>query len=203
MARDLKSFGGGNVLLSFTGVGHAMGGIDVQKPEFFGSGEQFSNIIFITDRKRSWGNSIDPNLVMSILEPLIENRDVYAIGNSMGGFLSIIFSSLINMKVVVAFVPQFSVNSEIVPDETRWRKYTEKINKFRYVSLQHYFVDRTKYYLFYGNDQNDKRHWEKIEITENINLVVFPFGDHDLASELKNRGTLKRLITEAYQGKTM
>jgi hypothetical protein len=36
-----------------------MGGINVQKPEFFGAGRSFDNIIFITDKTRSWGNQLD------------------------------------------------------------------------------------------------------------------------------------------------
>ena len=60
------------ILLSFTGIGHGMGGIDVQRPEFFGAGKSFGNVIFMSDRKRSWGNSLDFGRLIEVLEPHIK-----------------------------------------------------------------------------------------------------------------------------------
>jgi hypothetical protein len=112
----------GGVLLSFTGVGHAMGGIDVQQPEFFGAGRGFDNIIFVSDLTRSWGNHIDFPLLAERVAPFIAGRRVFCIGNSMGGFLAILASRYIEIEASISFAPQYSINPETAPWEDRWKK---------------------------------------------------------------------------------
>ncbi len=42
-------------------------------------------------------------------------------GGSMGGYAAIKYSNLLNMQKIVAFVPQFSIDREVVED----RRYAE------------------------------------------------------------------------------
>lgn len=74
----------GGVLLSFTGVDHAVGGIDVQKPEFYGAGKGFDNVIFINDLTRSWGNALDYDLILETIAPLVQGRKIFTTSNSPG-----------------------------------------------------------------------------------------------------------------------
>lgn len=134
------------VCVCFTGVGHALGGIEVQNEEFKNV-DAFSYILFITDKKRTWGNGLDLDFILSLLRPFFFGRDVYLIGNSMGGFISTVFSRYINARVCLNFSPQYSVDSDLI-DEDRWKVYRDDIGNIRFKSIDSYFNDDTAYYFF-------------------------------------------------------
>lgn len=192
--------GNGAILLSFTGVGHAMGGIDVQKPEFFGSGKGFDSILFITDKTRSWGSALDFDLIRSIVLPLADGRPIYAIGNSMGGFLSILASYYLPIGRVMAFAPQYSVDPLHVPWEMRWREYTIGITRHVEQTAATAMVDRTHYYIFSGGRGLDRRHAEMFPAKDNVTHYVFPLIEHNVALYLKEHGLLARTIQACLAG---
>ena len=72
--------------ICFTGIGHAIGGVDIQSFEFLKS-SQNSTTIFVVDRKRSWGNSINFDDFLDAIAKYIEGKIVNTVGNSMGGVL--------------------------------------------------------------------------------------------------------------------
>ena len=111
---------GDTATLCFSGVGHSFGGIDVQSPEFYKCSDRATSI-FIIDKKRSWGNKIDFNFAIDTIKPFIEGKVVNSIGNSMGGFLSILVTRFIDVSAVIAFSPQYSVCKSIIPSENRGR----------------------------------------------------------------------------------
>ena len=83
-------------LVVFTGVGHAMGAIDIQREEFYNQ-HKLGMVIWITDKKRSWGNNLNIKKISSAVKKFSENRKIYIIGNSMGGFLAILFSKFLEV----------------------------------------------------------------------------------------------------------
>lgn len=196
--RDEVSKPEGPILLSFTGVGHAMGGVDVQQVEFFGAGRDFANVIFIMDLTRSWGNALDIDLLKEKLAPYIEGRQIYAIGNSMGGFLSVLLSNFITIDVVVAIVPQFSVSPNVVPHENRWKEYRDEIKEYRFESLEGKFVPGTKYYLLSSGLGQDVMHWLHFPTRPNVYNYVFQNVDHNLAARLKTHGHLNSILQQCF-----
>ncbi len=187
------------VLLSFTGVGHSMSGIDVQKPEFFGAGRAFDNVLFISDLTRSWGNALDFDLIARVLAPYLDGRRVFAIGNSMGGFLNVVTSNFVAMEASVSIVPQFSISPEIVPGEKRWMKYRVNIREIKIPSLADQFNATTRYYLFSGAVGVDKQHWRQFPAQDNIRNIVIRWTAHDVAAKLKRRGKLPALISACFE----
>jgi hypothetical protein len=183
-----------SILLSFTGIGHGMGGLNVQKPEFFGAGRSFDNIIFITDKMRSWGNQLDFDSIKELLSPYIEERKVYSIGNSMGGFNSIISTNYIPTEVSISFVPQYSVHPSIVPWEKRWKQYTSKIHKYRFESVENYMNDTTNYFIFSGGIDADLRHAELFPVKDNIHHYTLHNVAHNVATALKEMGALNETV---------
>lgn len=161
-----------SVLLSFTGIGHAMGPMNVQRPEFVATGIRMGRVIFISDLNRTWGNALDFALIARILEPYTKDRRVFAIGNSMGGFLSVLANNHIPIEVAISFSSQFSVSPEIVPEERRYLKYTDNITTFHYESLDGYFNDRTRYFMFFGDSDIEKRHWGRFTPHPTLTRVV-------------------------------
>lgn len=199
-ARNGPNTPGDRVLLSFTGVGHGLGGVDVQRAEFFRAGNGFANTIFVTDITRSWGNSLDFDAIGSALAPYLEGREAYALGNSMGGFLAVLASQFWPMKRVVCFVPQYSVRPKVIPKEARWREYRDAIVKWRYSSLEGSFAPETEYYLFSGRKGPDWRQWRRFPDLPNVQNVLFSSLGHRAAVKLKRAGVLDPLIEACFDG---
>ena len=154
-------------LVVFTGVGHAMGAINIQREEFYNQ-HKLGKVIWITDKKRSWGNNLNIKKISNAVKKISENRKIYIIGNSMGGFLAILFSKFLEAKKVISFSPQFSVCPDIVPDEIRWMNYRQFIDEYRYKDLSDSFDKNTKYALLIGDGQHEDIHYNNFIYTINI-----------------------------------
>tara|TARA_B100000678_G_scaffold288148_1_gene296034 strand:- start:15 stop:695 length:681 start_codon:yes stop_codon:yes gene_type:complete len=188
----------GEACICFTGVGHALGGIDVQTEEFKNA-YFFGTIIFVIDKKRSWGNSIDFGLLKCILLPYVSHKKVNLLGNSMGAFIGTIFSSLLNTDCCIGFVPQYSISEHILPEERRWKQYTLKIKELKYKTINDHFAGKTKYYFFSGSSETEKLHWSKFKQSQNIHHYIIAGQGHDLAKSLKERKVLYPLIEACYR----
>jgi hypothetical protein len=184
------------IVLCFTGIGHSLGGIDIQQQEFAGTGLRLGTPVFITDKTRSWGNRVDFELVKGVLQPIIQSKSVIALGNSMGAFLAIAASTTLQIRQVIAFAPQFSVDPIIMPDETRWMKYRDKITEFRIPSLKNRFSKDCSYYVFVGDDPVERMHWRHIPFKKNIYCFVAPSTHHDVAAGMKSQGILESAIMD-------
>lgn len=192
-------------LIVFTGVGHKLGGIDVQKEEFY-SQHKFGMIIWITDKNRSWGNSLNVKKISEELIKLSKNKNIYIIGNSMGGFLAILFSKFLNAKNVIAFNPQFSVCPEIVPNEKRWMHYRKFINKYRFKDLSSKFSKNINYAILFGDNSEDDIHFKKfLEFTfeSKIELIRLKNLNHNVASYLKEFKLLNDVIIEFFNNRSL
>jgi len=190
-----------HVTLCFTGIGHAIGGIDIQSEEFIKS-SMMSTSLFIVDKHRSWGNNIDFSELKKILDPYIKDKIVNSIGNSMGGFLAILASKFFDIKCTVAIVPQFSVSKKIIPSESRWDNYVDKIKEWKYESLVDSFNDDTQYYILAGTGGRDDNHLKLIPNKKNIHKIYFKNVRfiHDVANILKHDGLLYPVIQDCFKG---
>ena len=192
-------------LIVFTGVGHKLGGIDVQKEEFY-SQHKFGMIIWITDKNRSWGNNLNVKKISEKLIILSKNKNIYIIGNSMGGFLAILFSKFLNAKNVIAFNPQFSVCPETVPNEKRWMNYRKFINKYRFKDLSSKFGKNIHYAILFGDDSEDDLHFNKfLEFTfeSKIELIRLKNLNHNVAYYLKEIKLLNDVIIEFFNNRSL
>lgn len=189
----------GIVLLSFTGVGHAMGGIDVQNPEFFGAGRTFDNIIFITDTTRSWSNALDYRKIKELIAPYIDGKEVHSIGNSMGGFNAIVSTHHIATKTCISFSPQFSINPEHVPWERRWRNYSSQINNFSVDNAGTFINERTCYYIFSGGEGLDFKHAKMFPVKKNVFHRAVKNVEHNVAQTMKEKGILGDVISNCFK----
>ena len=192
-------------LIVFTGIGHKLGGIDVQKEEFY-SQHKFGMIVWITDKKRSWGNNLNVKKISEKLIKLSKNKNIFIIGNSMGGFLSILFSTFLNAKKVIAFNPQFSVCPEIVSTEKRWMHYRKFITKYRFKDLSNKFSKNINYSLFFGDNSEDDIHFNKfLQFTSksNVELIRLKNINHNVASYLKECKLLNNVIIDFFNNRSL
>jgi hypothetical protein len=191
-----------DVTLCFTGIGHRTDELEVQTEEFFSLSKR-STVFFITDKKRTWGNRVDFALLCSLLETYIKGRPINTIGNSMGGFLAILATCFFEIRVALAFVPQFSVSKKIIPDETRFDQYVEKISNWKYESLKDCFNDKTHYYILAGTSSEiEAQQINLFPSKKNIEKLFFlnPEFDHKVAQKLKEFGILHQVIAECFRG---
>jgi hypothetical protein len=192
-----------HLTLCFTGVGHAMGGVDVQDEEFHRASSS-ATAVYVIDKHRSWGNRLDFPDIARRLSPLAEGRTVCALGNSMGGFLAILMSRFMPLKSVVAIVPQYSVSKAVVPSENRWDRYVDQIREWRYESLEGSFVPGTHYYVLAGYTPLEARQLDLFPSAPNIHKIYFqgPRFEHNVALELKAAGLLYPVIADCFNGST-
>lgn len=198
---SLENSGTDRITLCFTGVGHSLGRIDVQREEFV-KASLGSTAIFITDKFRSWGNSLNFELIADIVRSYGSGKTINAIGSSMGGFLSIIASRYIGMDNVISFVPQYSVHKDIVPNERRWGHYTCNIREWKYLSLDGNFVEGTNYYILAGCGGADDKQIKLIPSAPNIQKIYFKDRrfSHRVAAILKEEGVLYDVIHDCLMG---
>ncbi|WP_158966974.1 hypothetical protein [Paraglaciecola sp. L3A3] len=191
------------VVFCFTGVGHAMGSIDVQKEEFYRI-SQSATTIFITDKQRSWGNNINFDEIKLILEPHIKEKQLYALGNSMGGYLAVVASKYFLFNSVVAFVPQYSVSKRIIPTEDRWDKYINEIQEWKIESLEGCFADNINYYIFGDFSKKERVQLELFQRQENIHKIIIKNTgwNHQVAKKLRELGSLYDCILSCFELKS-
>lgn len=179
--------GSKHTVISFSGIGTTIEGAN---QEFYNLKNNGYNVIWVIDKDNSYFTSINPQDIIS----QIKTENVYTIGQSMGGFNAITFASLYNIKKVLAFTPQYSMDPEIVPWETRWRKQIKRIN-FKYKKLN--FVNWTDYTIITGHKGADKKHIDMIPKQKNINIQQV-YGHHTVAQNFKKAGTMYKLINDCF-----
>jgi len=186
-----------NVFLCFSGAGMMIANIEIQKEEFAKSTNN-STSIFIVDKTRSWGN-FDWDKLKLIISPYIQDKTLYSLGNSMGGFCAIVASKYFDISKVIAFAPQWSVNKSIVPFESRWEEHTDKIVIWRHLSLEGCFSNNSTYHIIFGNIGQDMRH--SVLFPDKNNLIFHFFeGDHYVVQSLKDKGYLYSIIENITRG---
>lgn len=113
----------------------------------------------------------------------------------MGGFLAILSARRLGAAQAIAFVPQRSIDPEIVPNERRWTNYTKNIQLVKYKDLSDAFDTPTKFSVFFGKDEQDATHLQFFPTQkENLDLFVLEDCSHDAASFLKKHGQLYPVI---------
>lgn len=187
------------VTLCFTGLLQRMGAIGPE--EFIGSaGLDGAAAIFVTDKTRSWFNSLSAERVVDLLAPHVAGRRINTLGNSMGGFGAIWITRYLPVSVALAFAPQYSMHPDIVPDETRWLGARDRISSWRYPSLDGHFVPATHYVTISG-DTGDRVQWTLLPELPNARHYVVTDADHKVAAVLKRRGILRDVIVAAFTGR--
>ena len=176
-------------VLSFSSIGS--GTRHIQNEEFFNLTKKY-NVFFIRDVTRSWFNNIDVKLI----KKNITKKYCYAIGHSMGGFNAIIFSTLYNIKRVIAFSPQFSIHPNITRDTT-FRNHALRIKNWKYPKLE--FSKNTDYLLIFGDDVKEKYHASLMPKQENIKILYIKNCNHNTAGKLKKQKKLYKIINNFFK----
>lgn len=122
------------------------------------------------------------------------------IGTSMGGFAALTFSSLCPGATVVALSPQSTLQSDLVPWETRFGKGRDRDWSLPFSDAASQLNGLGKAYVLYDPFfAPDKRHVMRLPQQKLIHLQGFGFG-HKSAVVLRRLGLLKPFMQGAISG---
>jgi len=196
--RGLRKEGSKTLLLSFTGIGHQMGGINVQREEFVGSSIKNGNVIFITDKSRSWGNHLDIIKIHQVIQSFGKFNKIIALGNSMGGTNAMVIGPVLGAKIIISFAPQYSVHPKIFPDmcNEQLNKYRDNITKWVFPTADHTIKNKEVLeYIFHGDENGELWHASRFKRKPPLRNHFIVFGsDHNVAERLKSKNCLSSVI---------
>lgn len=162
--------------------------------------------IFIADRLDQWGNSFNLDEILSTINPYINDKEVYCIGSSLGGFLSIIFSNILNAKACIAFVPQYTPFSDVL-GQNFW---PNDLIKSRHPMFDKVIFNQScQYFIVTTNDEEDLISLPKFinDQNENIHILIFDsnkkFLHHNLAKKIKSLGLMDALVFEVVESNSI
>jgi pimeloyl-ACP methyl ester carboxylesterase len=191
----------GAAVISFTGIGFALGGIQVQEFRKSLAGLDH-DLWFVIDKRRHWYNEAHQTIT-DILDRELRRREIRSVttlGNSMGGFGAVLFAGrLHNCRHAIAFSPQSAVDPAITPWETRWRRLTASVERWQGLDAAKAMTPRVGYALFFGaDDGTDLRHARRFAnaAPESTRIYTIANTGHDLVEFLKQAGVLAPLIKE-------
>ncbi len=193
---------GETVVVSFTGVQSALGGIETGEfARSLRAGGKARDVYYVIDKTRSWYNATSPD-ILATLGPRLAGRRAVALGNSMGGFGALLFQGLLDLRAAIAFCPQFSVHPDVAPFETRWPAYRKAITHWRH---DHCFAGghAGQCVVFFGRDSTaDMEHLRAMLpfFTADTHLFLLGDGGHGVVQVLKARGILPQVLDDAIGG---
>lgn len=185
---DFHDNGQQTTIVSFTGIGHGMGAI--QMNEFFRLCQFGYNVLFVRDTTRSWYNSVDVRAIQAV----IGEQSVMTIGNSMGAYHAAMFALDHPVTKAIAFATQYSIHPEVVPFDKRYRRYADQIKDWKFRELK--LNATTDYHFISGDDRLEQRHLNLIPQQPNVFKSVIPKAGHKVAAKLKAEGKLYSTIHE-------
>lgn len=191
------------LVLAFSGVGDRHKPVPMPEGTMLAGWDGVNHVLFVRDASRSWMNA--PGLVESLkaavlgLIEKIKPSRVVAFGNSMGGTAALIFATLTRLDGVLAIVPQFSMKSEIVPEERRWRHFARTITDWPFPSVPD-LSGLKNVMILHGGDAFEIIHDRRFRVGPSVDHYVLPQYGHTLAKILKNKQILRPLMAQVLSG---
>lgn len=154
------------------------------------------NVIGIMPKEKSWFPMQSMQNMMLEVEPyLTQFSTIIGYGGSMGGYAVLKYSKLLRMSRAIAFVPQYSIDPQLVED----RRYAEFFDISIHRDMQVTGDDvssNTDYIIVYDPYYNeDKEHYLKIKaVLPHVMTLNLPFTGHEALSVLASSSLLNDFI---------
>lgn len=211
------------LLVAFGGMHREMG---IPPFEFFAATGQIpTKRLFVRDLKRSWyhrgidgyGSSLTESA--ESLRELIGGYEVdrlVVVGSSAGGYAALAFGTLLEAHKVLSFGPQTVIDPDGIASigdkrwdgplrelmdegvlDPRWTDLRDAIPRERTSDVRYevYFSqNNTRPNTGYGRDRS---HAERLAQVEGVRLYRFGRGGHMIARELRESGSLDKIIRRA------
>lgn len=201
------------LMIAFGGI---RGGFGIPTFEFFNVAEKYNiNKMFIRDLNQLWyhkglkGLTENIDTTIDLLRNEIKNTNskrVFTIGNSMGGYASLLFGALIDeINYSIAFSPQISMCPEFREniEDFRWEYpskalYVNGVLNKKYTSIDNIVNKSNKPIDIYYSTKNkrDMSHINLLNKKDNLFLIKDK-GGHNLVKNFRNSGQLDSIIINA------
>lgn len=188
----------GMAVVSFAGVGFALGGIQVEEFRRSLDGSDF-DIYFVIDKQRQWYNG-SYDIIVEVINSSLRARSIhttFTLGNSMGGFGAVLFAGVLcQCRRAVAFSPQSSVHRDRAPFEDRWQEWTSSVADWCVPDAVDHMRDGVDYAFFFGSTEpRDLAHAKRFAAAPGRKFIcVVEESAHGVAAYLKRRGALVPLL---------
>ena len=144
------------------------------------------NVIGIMPKQKSWFPESSMRQMFAAIEDLIapfKTRIGY--GGSMGGYAAIKYSNLLDLKRVVALVPQYSINPEDVEDPRYNMFFHAELNANMQIQPQDVSAEREYIVVYDPYCPEDRAQYIKLEqVLPHIHTLNLPFTGHDAIAVL-------------------
>ena len=144
------------------------------------------NVIGIMPKQKSWFPESSMRQMFTEIEDLIapfKTRIGY--GGSMGGYAAIKYSNLLDLKRVVALVPQYSINPEDVEDPRYNMFFHAELNANMQIQPQDVSAEREYIVVYDPYCPEDRAQYVKLEqVLPHIHTLNLPFTGHDAIAVL-------------------
>tara|TARA_B110000977_G_scaffold171483_1_gene223104 strand:+ start:2607 stop:4598 length:1992 start_codon:yes stop_codon:yes gene_type:complete len=215
-----------NLIISFSGFGSATliknyDGTTSWEPAHFTLNKtlaKYTNYdkLFIRDLHKTWystglgdiTSNVEENV--SLLKELTKNYNkIITIGQSSGGYASILYGNLLNVDKVISFSPQIFIDkkTKILKKDTRWMSnnpFYKNINQdSKYLNLNNInLLSKNIIYVGYNDlDRGDLDAVNYLNISKNVEIVKYILPEsitntHYLSRYLVEKGLLNNILTE-------
>ena len=144
------------------------------------------NVIGIMPKQKSWFPESSMRQMFAEIEDLIapfKTRIGY--GGSMGGYAAIKYSNLLDLKRVVALVPQYSINPDDVEDPRYNMFFHAELNANMQIQPQDVSAEREYIVVYDPYCPEDRAQYIKLEqVLPHIHTLNLPFTGHDAIAVL-------------------
>jgi len=203
------------MLIAFGGM---RGGLGMPVFEFFKvTGEIDCKKVFVRDLQQAYYQRGLPSIASDIdgiarhLQALARESDKHlvVVGNSMGGYAALLFGAMLQASTVHAFSPQTFIDywNRLRYHEKRWGR--EVWSAHRYLRAKRSSFDlrkvllsssasATTFHVHYSTaNEMDRVQAEHLKGLPNVILHNYDVGGHAIIKNLRDSGSLLRLLTEA------
>ncbi|USA46890.1 hypothetical protein NDN11_01755 [Acinetobacter sp. C26M] len=159
------------------------------------------NVIGIMPKQKSWFPKSSMLQMQQQIQPILQQfKGIVGYGGSMGGYAAIKYSNLLNMQKIVAFVPQYSIDPDVVQD----RRYAEffDVSIHQDMQIQADEVDSSREYIIVYDPYfaEDKEHFLKIQpLLPKMHVIHLPFTGHEALSVLASSQLLNDFVVKPFE----
>lgn len=205
--------GSNRIYFIFGGIFSGMG---MMPFEFFKSSQILQeNKVFFRDFSQSWYQNGLPGVGKNIYDirdyinskiAQLNPSEVFFVGNSMGGYAAILFSTLVGSSQAIAFAPQTFISpfKRWKHRDSRWTKqvlktYRLSIFKEHYWDLQLLLdkhPDSANIHIFVSQKHElDFVHANQLRPFNKVKIHEYDVGGHALVKYLRDAGKLPEILT--------
>ena len=144
------------------------------------------NVIGVMPKQKSWFPASSMHAMFAAIESMIapfKTRIGY--GGSMGGYAAIKYANLLDLKRVVALVPQYSINPDDIKDSRYNMFFHAQLNANMRVQPQDVAAEREYWVIYDPYCVEDRAHYLKLaQVLPKIQTLNLPFTGHDAIAVL-------------------